>query len=124
MGRGDGYPWHPAQNVLDRFNTYGAKVYRTDLNGTVEIDTDGSTYNLITQKTAAQKQISPPPAAQTPAPAPAKVVISSIDLKGEIAVIKNNGSNDIDMTGWKLVSQTGTQTYNFPDGFILKAGAS
>ena len=28
------------------------------------------------------------------------------------------------MTEWKLVSQIGNQTYNFPDGFVLKAGAS
>lgn len=123
VGSGNEYG-HPAQDVLNRLNTYGAMVYRTDINGTVEIDTDGSTYNVITQKITAQTPVTPPPATQPPASAPAKVVISSIDLKGEIAVIKNNGSTDINMTGWKLVSQIGNQTYNFPDGFILKAGAS
>jgi competence protein ComEC len=54
----------------------------------------------------------------------ANVVISSIDLSGEIAAIKNNGTADTNMTGWKLVSETGTQTYNFPDGFVIKAGAT
>lgn len=28
---------HPTQEVLNRFNKYGYKIYRTDLNGTVEI---------------------------------------------------------------------------------------
>lgn len=51
-----------------------------------------------------------------------KVVIESVDLAGEIVVIKNNDTKDINMTGWKLVSVEGDQTFNFPEGFVLKAG--
>lgn len=52
------------------------------------------------------------------------VIISSIDLNGEVALITNNSTSDVNMTGWKLVSVIGNQNYNFPNGFILKARAS
>ena len=32
------------------------------------------------------------------------------------------GAKDVTMTGWKLVSVNGNQTYSFPDGFVLKSG--
>lgn len=51
------------------------------------------------------------------------VVITSIDLNAEIVTIKNNGASSIDMTGWKLVSVTGDQTYTF-SSFSLAAGAT
>lgn len=47
-----------------------------------------------------------------------------MDLLNEIVKIKNTSSNDINMTGWKLTSVTGNQTYSFPDVYILKAGAT
>ncbi|MFT9486036.1 MAG: stalk domain-containing protein [Tepidibacillus sp.] len=50
--------------------------------------------------------------------------IISKDLSAEKVVIKNNGTNDINMTGWKLVSVEGNQTYDFPSGYILKAGTT
>ena len=51
-------------------------------------------------------------------------MIENIDLVNEIVIIKNHSNTDVDMTGWKLVSVIGNQVYNFPNGFILKAGAS
>jgi len=38
----------PTQQTLDRLNTDGSQVYRTDLNGTVTITTDGSTWTAYT----------------------------------------------------------------------------
>ncbi|GAB6990398.1 ComEC/Rec2 family competence protein [Paenibacillus pini] len=37
---------HPTKPVLSRLNKQGIEVYRNDLNGTVEIDSDGSTLNV------------------------------------------------------------------------------
>ncbi|MCL6576676.1 lamin tail domain-containing protein, partial [Kyrpidia sp.] len=51
-------------------------------------------------------------------------VIDSVNLSNEIVVIRNADSKDIDMTGWKLVSTEGNQTYHFPTGYVLKAGAT
>lgn len=52
------------------------------------------------------------------------VAITVLDYFGEVVQLQNSGSVDVDMTGWKLVSTKGNQTFYFPDGFILKAGAS
>lgn len=53
-----------------------------------------------------------------------KVQITNVDLANELVTIKNNESSDISMTGWKLVSVEGNQEYEFPSGYILKAGAT
>jgi hypothetical protein len=52
------------------------------------------------------------------------VIISSIDLSGEVVIIVNNSSSAVDLTGWKLVSETGNQTYYFPSGTTIAAGGT
>ena len=37
---------HPVPEILDRYKSVGAKVYRTDLNGNVVIKTDGNTATI------------------------------------------------------------------------------
>lgn len=64
-------------------------------------------------------QPQPPSSGQT-----GNAIIDSVDLSGEVVTIKNVDSKDIDMTGWRLVSEEGNQTFNFPSGFVLKAGSS
>lgn len=41
---------HPTKAILKRLNSIGSKVYRTDLNGTVIIKSDGSDYSVETTK--------------------------------------------------------------------------
>jgi beta-lactamase superfamily II metal-dependent hydrolase len=48
-GEGNRYG-HPHQEVLDRLNRAGVQVYRTDLNGTVTITTDGASLNVVTER--------------------------------------------------------------------------
>jgi beta-lactamase superfamily II metal-dependent hydrolase len=43
---------HPTQEALDRLKSAGVKVYRTDLQGEIHIISDGSTYQIVTQKRA------------------------------------------------------------------------
>ncbi|GAA0177045.1 hypothetical protein SH2C18_03410 [Clostridium sediminicola] len=54
----------------------------------------------------------------------ANVKIASVDLSQEIVTIKNDSASDVNMSGWKLVSVEGNQTYNFPSNYVLKAGAT
>ena len=51
------------------------------------------------------------------------VSISALDKKAEYIVIKNSDANAVDLTGWKIVSVRGNQTFTFP-AFGLAAGAS
>lgn len=48
------------------------------------------------------------------------VIIESLELKDEIVMLKNN-SQDLNMTGWKLISEVGGETYEFPQDYILKS---
>ncbi|MDQ0896303.1 MULTISPECIES: stalk domain-containing protein [unclassified Paenibacillus] len=52
------------------------------------------------------------------------IVITDVDKVNEVVTISNVGSADINLTGWKVISVTGNQTYTFNSDFILKAGAS
>lgn len=41
---------HPAQGCLERLHDAGVLVYRTDLDGTIQLETDGTVYSIITEK--------------------------------------------------------------------------
>ncbi len=64
-GAGNSYG-HPAASVLARLKASGAKVYRTDLDGTVSVKTDGESWQVETRQDDRRKA-----AAASPAPAPA-----------------------------------------------------
>lgn len=51
------------------------------------------------------------------------IAISELDKKAEYIVIKNSSINTVDLTGWKIVSVLGNQSFTFP-AFSLAAGAS
>ena len=54
VGAGNDYG-HPHAEVLERLQKV-SKVYRTDLDGTITVTTDGSTYTVTTQKTELEKR--------------------------------------------------------------------
>jgi len=49
VGEGNRYG-HPHQETLDRLRAEGVAVYRTDLQGTIKITTDGVNYSVKTEK--------------------------------------------------------------------------
>lgn len=49
VGRGNTYG-HPAKSVIEMLKNYAATIYRTDQNGTVEVDYDGTDYKVKTSK--------------------------------------------------------------------------
>lgn len=57
------------------------------------------------------------------ASATGNVVITGVNAAAETVMIKNKGKTDVNLSGWKLVSVTGNQTYVFSN-YTLKAGSS
>lgn len=114
---------HPAPTVLKRLNEAGARVYRTDLSGTIVAKTDGESiqFSARTQDTEAKPGSG---SQQAESAGQSMVELSAIDLKEEIAVVTNRSNTEVNLTGWKLVSEVGNQTFVFPDGTILPAGKS
>lgn len=49
VGKNNDYN-HPHQTIINRLEKYGAKIYRTDLNGTIVITTDGNNIKINTLK--------------------------------------------------------------------------
>ena len=62
VGAGNRYE-HPHQETLDKLDAKEVKVYRTDLNGTVTVTTDGADYSVLTEEGS-------PAPAPTPTPTP------------------------------------------------------
>ncbi len=58
-GAGNTYG-HPHQETLKNFENAGATIYRTDLNGTVVVRTNGHTYSIVTEKNLTASPIHQP----------------------------------------------------------------
>lgn len=92
---------HPSPVVLDRLRDHNVKVFRTDLQGTIICTSDGEniTFNVDSS-----------------------VIISLVDLKDELVVIKNTGDKPVDLSGWRLLSVKGNQDFYFPTDTTLQPG--
>ncbi len=125
---------HPHVETLAKLSTAGIKLFRTDLQGTIIATSDGKTITFNTQPTTVgvssantgtiNPVVLPGSAALPGSNAAANVIIANIDLKSELATIKNNGANAVNISGWKLVSEKGNQEFIFPAGMTLAAGAA
>nr|WP_242833551.1 lamin tail domain-containing protein [Desulfosporosinus youngiae] len=94
---------HPTPAILDRLAKAGTNVYRTDQSGTIIVTTDGESIKI--NKTDS-------------------IELSDIDLHGEVVTITNRSNSEVNLSGWKLVSEVGDQTYHFPSGTTVTAGGS
>lgn len=113
---------HPDSVVVDRLKAIGSNIYSTAVSGDVIVTTDSKTYSVSASPWNGGGAVTPTP---TPEPQPeAKIDLVSVNLDMEVVTIKNIGSTDVNMTGWKVVSVEGNQTYEFPSGYVLKAGAT
>ncbi len=50
--------------------------------------------------------------------------IKALDKKAEYVVVENPGASDVDLSGWTMVSEIGSQSFVFPAGTVLEAGES
>lgn len=114
---------HPHDEALAALTATEASILGTDTNGTIVVITDGKSITVETAKGEAASMPAPKP---TPTPSPeatVAVIIQSIDLEAELVVIKNVGSEPVELTGWKLVSEVGQQEFTFPE-LTLQPGSS
>lgn len=49
------------------------------------------------------------------------VKITALDKKAEYVEITNRSTNTVDISGWKMVSETGNQSFTFPAGTLIKS---
>lgn len=176
VGEGNRYG-HPAQDTLDRLAAAGARIYRTDLHGDVEIRATASRYWIVGEEPEEQVVYLPlllvaqgapaatatptvtltlsPTATFTPTPTPTltqtptetattiptgtpthtatatatvpaqsdlRITYLEYDARDEYVKISNVGGAAQNMTGWKLYSEVGSQTYWFPYNYVLPPG--
>jgi len=133
VGVGNDYG-HPHSEILNKLQKT-SKVYRTDLDGTITITTDGSTYTVTTQKTepreetkkttsggsgaytstgstTTQKPVSSE--SITSSSAESTVYVSDLNLKDEWVQVSNKGSSPVSLNGWKIEDDGSKHTYTFP----------
>lgn len=48
---------HPDRHVLQRLEHVGSRIYRTDIDGTVTIISDGTNFRVVTERTMTQKTV-------------------------------------------------------------------
>jgi len=112
---------HPAPETIARLDDAGVKIFRTDEQGTIIATSDGQS---ITFNKEASKVVERAPPEEEAGAASNNVVISRISLSDEVATIENTGDSAVDLSGWKLVSVTGDQVFQFPSGYVLQPGAT
>ena len=120
----------PDQETLDRLLAIGARIWRTDLIHTIVVVSDGATYTIHGTSFLNLPVIFRQLPTETPSPTPTqsesslKITALSGTTAPEYVNIQNFGTEEQDMTGWTLFSVVGSQTYNFPAGYILNPGAT
>jgi competence protein ComEC len=141
VGAGNDYG-HPHQETLDRLQRV-SKVYRTDLDGTITITTDGSSYSVTTQKTepvqeakstssgsgtygSASSTTTPKTETtdvSTSSSTGSTVYVSDLNLRDEYVKITNKGSSPVSLGGWKIEDDGSKHTYTF-QSYTLDSGAT
>ncbi len=135
VGAGNDYG-HPHAEILERLEK-ASTVYRTDLDGTISVTTDGSTYSVTTQKTGAvssgsgayspttstTNEEAEPEESITPSSTESTVYVSDLNLQDEWVKVTNKGPSPVPLTGWKIEDEGSKHTYTFPS-YTLDSGST
>jgi len=141
VGAGNSYG-HPHAEILQRLQE-ASTVYRTDLDGTIIVTTDGSTYSVTTQKTGLGEEVrsissgseaynstvstttskTEPIESTISSSSESTVYVSNLNLQDEWVKISNTGSSPVSLTGWKIKDKGSKHTYTFPS-YTLTPGAT
>lgn len=76
-----------------------------------------------TMPTPSPSTSTPPIASGNDVPLTNGIIIEKIDKRAEVVTIRNKSQQDVNLRGYVLVSETGNQSFTFPD-FLLKSGSS
>ncbi|AYK15411.1 MAG: lamin tail domain-containing protein [Methanosarcina flavescens] len=133
VGAGNDYG-HPHAEVLDRLQKVST-VYRTDLDGTIVITTDGSTYTVTTEKTRntssrneayastdSTAEVQSEEYVDSSSTEPT-VYVSDLNLQDEWVQISNTGASPVSLNGWKIEDEGSKHTYTF-QSYTLNAGTT
>ncbi|WP_078381108.1 MBL fold metallo-hydrolase [Sutcliffiella halmapala] len=105
---------HPHQPVLNRLIESGADIYNTAEAGDIVFSTDGNLLFVNNRPWlyANQKERTKNNA----------ITITDLDVKGEMVTLHNQSEETVDLSNWKLISQKGYQTFDFPKNYKLAPG--
>jgi beta-lactamase superfamily II metal-dependent hydrolase len=134
VGAGNDYG-HPHEEVLSRLESI-SRVYRTDLDGTIVITTDGSIYTVGTEKAGSnqnklnteavsEKEVTTvsnsipsegvsPEGNSVQSPIESNVYVSGLNLQEEWVKLSNKGTSPISLNGWKIKDEGSKNIYTFP----------
>ncbi|PKL56203.1 MAG: MBL fold metallo-hydrolase [Methanomicrobiales archaeon HGW-Methanomicrobiales-6] len=131
VGEGNDYG-HPHEEAVERLEATGSRIYRTDLDGTVIVATDGTALTVaaggapaatVTAGATTAAATATPTAAPTTTPAPSSgVYIAGLDLQEEWIAVANADETAVNLTGWTITDEGTRNTYTFPI-FTLDPGA-
>lgn len=115
---------HPHKEVVDRLNNWGTSIFSTAQSGSIVVKTNCNSYDVLANpwKYAENNNENDQTEEKDTSFETGNLSITTLNLEKETVSIKNKGPNDVTMTGWKLVSANGNQTFDFPEGYILKTG--
>jgi len=141
---------HPHTETLNRLQR-ASKVYRTDMDGTITVTTDGSSYSISTEKTEpvqgaysstsstttskTESSTTPktesstttsktePTANINPSSTDSTVYVSDLNLKDDWVKVTNKDSSPVSLGGWKIKDEESKHTYIFPS-YTLDSGAT
>ncbi|MGE7091569.1 MBL fold metallo-hydrolase [Lysinibacillus sp. NPDC048646] len=99
---------HPHDEVVERLQGIGSKIYATAETGSVIVSTDGVNYDVSAKEWSGT-------VATTSATQNGEVELISKDLVNEIVAIQNSGTEAVALKDWQLVSIEGNQIFNFPN---------
>jgi competence protein ComEC len=129
---------HPAPEAMSRLEDTGAKIYGTDVNGTVIVTTDGTTWEVNVEKAVQgeepEEESEPEPTDQSDQEPEAGegVCITKIYYDGQVprvesdeyVEITNLGDETVNLEGWMLKDITdGSPSFTFPE-YELDPGES
>lgn len=120
---------HPHEEAVERIEATGSRIYRTDLDGTVVVATDGTKLTVAAggapaaTVTALPATIATATATPTTTPAPSSgIYIADLDLQEEWVSVANADETAVNLTGWTIADEGTRNTYTFPL-FTLNPGA-
>jgi len=149
VGAGNDYG-HPHAEVLERLQKV-SRVFRTDLDGTITITTNGLTYSVTTEKTgtsagtpgktgtketsdgngaySSTTSVTAERAEETKTEglesadlSKSALYISDLNLGDEWVKISNNGDSPVSLEAWKIEDEASKHSYTFPS-YTLDSGS-